>query len=70
MISTYSTITFEKTKIIIIIDYNKIIWFNAKQICISLKYKQPKMAIINNVEKEDDVFDNKIFNFIIKNITN
>ena len=55
MISTYSTITFEKTKIIIIIDNNKIIWFNAKQICIALKYKQPKMAIINNVEKEDKI---------------
>jgi len=70
MISTYSTITFKKKKIIIIIDNNKIIWFNAKQISSALKYKQPKMAIINNVEKEDDIFDNKIKNFIIKNITN
>jgi len=50
MISTYSTITFENKRIIIIIDNNKQIWFNAKQICIALKYKQPKMAIINNVE--------------------
>ena len=55
MISTYSTITFEKNRIIIIIDNNKQIWFNAKQICIALKYKQPKMAIINNVEKEDKI---------------
>jgi prophage antirepressor-like protein len=55
MISTYSTITFEKKKIIIIIDNNKIIWFNAKQISSALKYKQPKMAIINNVEKEDKI---------------
>jgi prophage antirepressor-like protein len=55
MISTYSSITFEKNRIIIIIDNNKQIWFNAKQICIALKYKQPKMAIINNVEKEDKI---------------
>ena len=55
MISTYSTITFEKNRIIIIIDNNKQIWFNAKQICIALKYKQPKMAIINNVEKKDKI---------------
>jgi prophage antirepressor-like protein len=55
MISTYSTITFENKKIIIIIDNNKQIWFNAKQISSALKYKQPKMAIINNVEKEDKI---------------
>ena len=47
----YNTITFEDYKIIVIIDNNKIIWFNAKQICKSLKYKQSKQTIINNVEK-------------------
>ncbi len=53
--SKYNTITFENNKIIIIIDNNNIIWFNAKQICNALKYKQPKMAIINNVEKDDKI---------------
>ena len=37
----------------IITDNNNIIWFNAKQICISLEYKYPKDAIINNVEKHN-----------------
>ena len=31
------------------------IWFNAKQICTSLKYKQTEKAISNNVEKEDKI---------------
>lgn len=48
--SRYNTINFEKHKIIVIIDNNYLIWFNAKQICISLGYKQAKQAIINNVE--------------------
>ena len=53
--SRYNTINFENHKIIIIIDNNNSIWFNAKQICISLKYKQPQQAIINNVEKIDKI---------------
>jgi len=53
--SKYNTITFENNKIIIIIDNNNVIWFNAKQICTALKYKQPKMAIINSVEKSDKI---------------
>ena len=53
--SRYNTITFENHKIIILIDDNNKIWFNAKQICISLKYKQPQLAIINNVEKIDKI---------------
>ncbi len=53
--SNYNTITFENNKIIIIIDNNKVIWFNAKQICTTLKYKQPKMAIVNSVEKSDKI---------------
>ena len=52
---SYNTITFEKNKIIIIIDNDNEIWFNAKQICISLKYKYPKQVIINNVDKEDKI---------------
>jgi prophage antirepressor-like protein len=51
----YNTINFENNKIIVIIDNNNIIWFNAKQICISLKYKQTEKAISNNVEKEDKI---------------
>ena len=35
----YNTITFENKKIVIISDNNDIIWFNAKQICLSLEYK-------------------------------
>ena len=31
--SRYNTINFEKNKIIVIIDNNNNIWFNAKQIC-------------------------------------
>ena len=53
--SRFNTITFEKHKIIIIIDDNNIIWFNAKQLCISLKYKQAKQAIINNVHQTDKI---------------
>jgi prophage antirepressor-like protein len=53
--SRYNTINFENHKIIIIIDNNNIIWFNAKQICVSLNYKQPQQAIINNVEKIDKI---------------
>jgi len=55
MISTYSTILFENTKITIIIDNNNSIWFNAKQICTALKYKQHKLAISTNVEKENKI---------------
>ena len=51
----YNTITFEKYKIIVIIDNDNIIWFNAKQICTSLDYKQPKQAIIKNVDKDDKI---------------
>ena len=53
--SRYNTVNFEKHKIIVIIDNNYLIWFNAKQICISLEYKQPKQAIINNVERTDKI---------------
>jgi len=53
--SRYNTINFENHKIIVIIDNNNLIWFNAKQICISLEYKQAKQAIINNVEKTDKI---------------
>ena len=41
---------------IILISWNdNIIWFNAKQICISLEYKQAKKAIKNNVEDIDKI---------------
>ena len=51
----YNTITFENNKIIVITDNDNYIWFNAKQICISLQYKEPVKAISNNVEKEDKI---------------
>ena len=51
----FNTIKFENHKIIIIIDNNNIIWFNAKQICISLEYKQTAKAISNNVEINDKI---------------
>ena len=52
---SFSTINFENHKIIVIIDKNNIIWFNAKQICISLEYINTKQAIINNVEQADKI---------------
>jgi len=33
---------------------------NAKQIGVLLKYKEPKKAITKYVDKEDDLFNNKI----------
>ena len=42
-------------KIIVIIDNNNIVWFNAKQICIALRYKEPKKTISNNVEISDKI---------------
>lgn len=57
---SYNTITFENNKIMIIIDNNNNIWFNAKQICLSLKYKEPKRAIVKNVDKEDKIQLNKM----------
>lgn len=57
---SYNTITFENNKIIVIIDNNNAIWFNAKQICLSLKYKEPKKAIMKNVDKEDKKQLNKM----------
>ena len=48
-------IMFEDKKITVIIDNDDNTWFNAKQICLSLKYKQPQLAIINNVEKIDKI---------------
>ena len=53
--SLYNTITFENNRIIVISDNNNHIWFNAKQICLSLKYKEPKKAIMTNVEKEEKI---------------
>jgi prophage antirepressor-like protein len=48
-----NTIKFENNDINIIIDENNIVWFNANEIALSLGYKYPKDAIINNVDKED-----------------
>jgi len=64
---SYNTITFENNKIIIIIDNDYEIWFNAKQICLSLNYKEPNKAITNNVDKEDKIqLKNMNINFEIK----
>ena len=63
----YNTITFENNKIFIINDNNNKVWFNAKQICLSLKYKEPKKAIMTNVDKEDKIqLKNMDINFKIK----
>jgi prophage antirepressor-like protein len=48
-----NTIKFEGNNINVIIDDNDVVWFNANEIALSLGYKYPKDAIINNVEKED-----------------
>jgi prophage antirepressor-like protein len=50
-----NTIKFENNDINVIIDENDIVWFNASEIAISLGYKYPKDAIINNVEKENKI---------------
>lgn len=52
---SYNTITFENNKIIVIINNDGTIWFNAKQICLSLEYKDTKQAISNNVNLNDKV---------------
>ncbi len=39
---------------------NKVIQFNAKQICAALKYKQPKIASVNSVEKSDKIPHNSV----------
>ena len=59
MIRNYNIITFENNKIVIIIDNNNNILFNAKQICIALNYKDPKKAIINNLDKDDAIMKYK-----------
>jgi len=41
--------------------------FNAKQVCVSLKYKEPAKAITKNVEKEDKIqLKNMNINFKVK----
>lgn len=47
------TIVFNDKNINSIIDKKNIIWFNAIDISLSLGYKYPKCAIINNVLKKD-----------------
>jgi len=59
-ITNYNIITFENQKIIVIIDNDKIIWFNAKQVSSSLKYKEPKKAIQKYVDKQDKILLKKI----------
>lgn len=46
-------IMFDTNKISLIIDTNSVVWFNANETALALGYDQPKMAIINNVDKED-----------------
>lgn len=49
------TIKFENAHINVIIDENDIAWFNANEISLSLGYKYPKYAVINNVDTEDKI---------------
>ena len=63
---TYTLINFEQHKINVIVDIDYKIWFNAKQICLALQYKDAKKAIINNVDKEDKIqFKNMKIDFKI-----
>jgi len=63
----FNTITFENNKIFIICDNNNKIWFHAKQICLSLKYKESNKAITKNVDKEDKIqLKNMEINFKVK----
>ena len=64
---SYNTITFENNKIIVIIDNIMNIWFNAKQICMSLGYSYPQQIIIKNVDREDKIqLKNMDINFKIQ----
>lgn len=60
-------IIFDSSKIDIIIDKKKIIWFNAKDICNVLKYKNSKDAIIKHVDRQDKIKLESINTDVIKN---
>lgn len=55
MIIKENYIKFENKQINVIIDNNAKLWFNANDIAVSLGYKYPKNAIINNVDQEDKI---------------
>ena len=49
------------SKIISVIsDNNEKIWFNAHEVCEALGYKNPKLTIINNIDKKDKIQLEKI----------
>ena len=48
-------IIFESIKISVIIDNDDKVWFCAKDVAESLEYKDPKIAIYENVEKDDKI---------------
>jgi prophage antirepressor-like protein len=67
MNTSYNTITFENYKIIVIIDNDEIIWFNAKQICKSLEYKNTKKTTSYIIKKKNKIqLKNMNINFNIK----
>jgi prophage antirepressor-like protein len=53
-------IIFDSNKIDIIIDNKDVIWFNAKEICVILKYKNTRDAIITHVDIQDKIKLEKI----------
>lgn len=46
-------IVYNNCIISVIIDVNKLIWFNARDVTIALGYKNPKMTVIKNINKKD-----------------
>jgi len=57
---SYNTVTFDKNKIIIIIDNDDKIWFNAKQLCVALNYKDTTKKIADYIDNEDKLLLKKI----------
>lgn len=46
-------IVYNNQQIIIIIDFNDVLWINARQTAMTLNYVDPKRAIVMNVPKKD-----------------
>ena len=48
-------ITYNNYEIGVISDDDEITWFNARDVCIALGYKNPKLTIIKNIQKKDKI---------------
>jgi len=55
MTKTHETLDQNYIKFEKIIDDDNNDWFNANEIATALGYAQPKLAIINNIDKKDKI---------------